>query len=123
MGENEVLLQKAWEGLNHLLTTGQINETFINLLYFIKSINEDNLQIGLSDNEVEDLLDEDSVKTELLSVGDGVFEKLQQRLQNLQDSEKVSIFTLKEFPLEEINGPMAKIWEETIKKLSELWED
>ena len=122
MGENEVLLQKAWEGLNHLLTTGQINETFIDLLYFIKSINEDNLQIGLTDNEVKDLLDEDSVKTDLLSVGDGLFEKLQ-RLQNLQDLEKVSIFTLKEFPLEEINGPMAKIWEETIKKLSELYED
>lgn len=122
MGENEVLLQKAWEGLNHLLTIGHINETFVNLLYFIKSINEDSLQIGLTDNEVEDLLDEDSVKTDLLSVGDGLFEKLQ-RLQNLQDSEKVSIFTLKEFPLEEINGPMAKIWEETIKKLSELWED
>ena len=123
MGENEVLLQTAWEGLNHLLTIGHINETFIDLLYFIKSINEDNLQIGLSDNEVEDLLDEDSVKTELLSVGDGVFEKLQQRLQNLQDSEKVSIFTLKEFPLEEINGHMAKIWEEAIKKLFELYED
>ena len=92
MGENEVLLQKAWEGLNHLLTTGQINETFIGLLYFIKSINEDNLQIGLTDNEVKDLFDEDTV----------------------------SIFTLKKFPLEEINGHMAKIWEETIKKLSEL---
>ena len=122
MGENEVLLQKAWEGLNHLLTIGHINETFVNLLYFIKSINEDSLQIGLTDNEVKDLLDEDSVKTDLLSVGDGLFEKLQ-RLQNLQDLEKVSIFTLKEFPLEEINGPMAKIWEETIKKLSELYED
>lgn len=95
MGENEVLLQKAWEGLNHLLTIGHINETFVNLLYFIKSINEDNLQIGLTDNEVKDLFDED----------------------------KVSIFTLKEFPLEEINGPMAKIWEEAIKKLSELYED
>lgn len=122
MGENEVLLQKAWEGLNHLLTIGHINETFVNLLYFIKSINEDSLQIGLTDNEVKDLLDEDSVKTDLLSVGDGLFEKLQ-RLQNLQDLEKVSIFTLKEFPLEEINGPMAKIWEETIKKLSKLYED
>lgn len=95
MGENEALLQKAWEGLDHLLTRGYINETFIGLLYFIKSINEDNLQIGLTDNEVEDLLDED----------------------------KVSIFTLKEFPLEEINGPMAKIWEEAIKKLYELYED
>lgn len=95
MGENKVLLQKAWEGLNYLLDIGQINETFIGLLYFIKSINEDNLQIGLTDNEVEDLFDED----------------------------KVSIFTLKEFPLEEINGPMAKIWEEAIKKLSELYEE
>lgn len=95
MGENEVLLQKAWEGLNHLLTTGQINETFIGLLYFIKSINEDNLQIGLTDNEVEDLFDED----------------------------KVSIFALKELSSVGINDPMVKIWEETIKKLSELYED
>ena len=122
MGENEVLLQKAWEGLDHLLTRGHINETFISLLYFIKSINEDNLQIGLTDNEVKDLLDEDNVKTDLLSVGDGVFEKLQ-RLQNLQDTEKVSIFALKELPSEEINDPMVKIWEEAIKKLSELYED
>lgn len=122
MGENEALLKKAWQGLNHLLSIGHIDETFIDLLYFIKSINEDNLQIGLTDNEVEDLLDEDSVKADLLSVGDELFEKLQ-RLQNLQDLEKVSIFTLKEFPLEEINGPMAKIWEEAIKKLYELWED
>ena len=95
MGENKVLLQKAWEGLDHLLTRGDINETFIGLLYFIKSINEDNLQTGLTDNEVKDLFDED----------------------------KVSIFTSKEFPLEEINGPMTKIWEEAIKKLSELYED
>lgn len=95
MGENEALLKKAWQGLNHLLSIGYIDETFIDLLYFIKSINEDNLQIGLTNNEVEDLFDED----------------------------KVSIFTLKEFPLEEINSPMAKIWEEAIKKLYELYED
>ena len=98
MGENKVLLQKAWEGLNYLLDIGQINETFIGLLYFIKSINEDNLQIGLTDNEVKDLLDED-------------------------DIEKVSLFTLKEPPSEEINDPMIEIWEEIIKKLSELYED
>lgn len=98
MGENGVLLQKAWEGLNHLLIRGHINETFVNLLYFIKSINEDNLQIGLTDDDVKDLLDED-------------------------DIEKVSIFVLKELPSEEINDPMVKTWEETIKKLSELWED
>lgn len=95
MGENRVLLQKAWEGLNYLLDIGQINETFIGLLYFIKSINEDNLQIGLTDNEVEDLLDED----------------------------KVSIFTLKELSSGEIDDPMVKIWEEAIKKLYELYED
>lgn len=89
------------------------------LLYFIKSINEDNLQIGLTDNEVEDLLDEDNVKTDLLSVGDGLFEKLQ-RLQNLQDLEKVSIFTLKGLSSEGIADPMVKNLEETIKKLSEL---
>ena len=121
MGENEVLLQKAWEGLDHLLTRGRINGTFIGLLYFIKSINDDNLQIGLTDNEVEDLLDEDSVKTDLLSIGDGVFEKLQ-RLQNLPDLEKVSIFTLKELLPEEVDDPMVKIWEEAIKKLYELYE-
>lgn len=122
MGENEALLQKAWQGLNHLLSIGYIDETFIDLLYFIKGINEDNLQIGLTDSVVEDLLDEDSVKTDLLSVGDGVFEKLQ-RLQNLPDLEKVSMFTLKELLPEEVDDPMVKIWEEAIKKLYELYED
>lgn len=122
MGENEALLKKAWQGLNHLLSIGHIDETFVDLLYFIKSINEDNLQIGLTDNEVEDLLDEDNVKTDLLSVGDGLFEQLQRPL-NLQDLEKVSILKLKGPPSEEMDDPMVKILEEAIKKLSELYED
>lgn len=123
MEVKEIMLLKAFEGIDMLLSKGQINDTYIQLLYFIKNLNEDNnLVIGLSDNEIEDLLDEDSVKTDLLSEEDELFEKLQ-RLLNLQDLKKVSIFILKEPSSEEIDDPMVKIWEESIKKLSQLWED
>lgn len=123
MEVKEIMLLKAFEGIDMLLSKGQINDTYIQLLYFIKNLNEDNnLVIGLSDNEIEDLLDEDSVKTDLLSEEDELFEKLQ-RLLNLQDLKKVSIFILKEPSSEEIDDPMVKIWEESIKKLPQLWED
>lgn len=123
MEVKEIMLLKAFEGIDMLLSKGQINDTYIQLLYFIKNLNEDNnLVIGLSDNEIEDLLDEDSVKTDLLSEEDELFEKLQ-ILQNFQDLEKVSILKLKGPPSEEMGDHMVKILEEAIKKLSELYED
>ncbi len=89
MGENEVLLQKAWEGLNYLLDIGQIDDTYIQLLYFIKNLNEDNnLVIGLSEKEMEELLDgEDTDEPGILSMGEGLFEKLK----HLENSMVISI--------------------------------
>ena len=89
MGENEVLLQKAWEGLNYLLDIGQIDDTYIQLLYFIKNLNEDNnLVIGLSEKEMEELLDEeDTEEPGVLSMGEGLFEKLK----HLENSMVISI--------------------------------
>ncbi len=89
MGENEVLLQKAWEGLNYLLDIGQIDDTYIQLLYFIKNLNEDNnLVIGLSEKEMEELLDEeDTDEPGVLSMGEGLFEKLK----HLENSMVISI--------------------------------
>ena len=40
MGEKELLLKKAWQGLNHLLSIGHIDETFIDLNVF-KGTKED----------------------------------------------------------------------------------
>ncbi len=89
MGENEVLLQKAWEGLNYLLDIGQIDDTYIQLLYFIKNLNEDNnLVIGLSEKEMEELFDEEGTNEPgILSMGEGLFEKLK----HLENSMVISI--------------------------------
>ena len=97
MGEKELLLKKAWQGLNHLLSIGHIDETFIDLLYFIKNINEDNnLVIGLSDKETQELFDEENT---------GKPETIEMRgelLEQFKNMEKSMVISVGDFDLDEL---------------------
>lgn len=89
MEVKEIMLLKACEGIDMLLSKGQIDDTYIQLLYFIKNLNEDNnLVIGLSEKEMEELLDEeDTDEPVVLSMGEGLFEKLK----HLENSMVISV--------------------------------
>ena len=75
MEVKEIMLLQACEGIDMLLSKGQIDDTYIQLLYFIKSLNEDNnLEVGLSDKEMEEIFDEDViVEPRILSMGGSYF--------------------------------------------------
>ena len=107
MEVKEIMLLKACEGIDMLLSKEQIDNTYIQLLYFIKSLNEDdNLVLGISDKELEELLDkEDTDEPGVLSIGEELFEKLK----NLENSMVVSIGDM----------DLKEIFDELFKELNE----
>ena len=78
MEVKEIMLLQACAGIDMLLSKGQIDDTYIQLLYFIKSLNEDNnLVVGLSDKEMEETLDEeDTDEPVVLPMDEELFEKI-----------------------------------------------
>lgn len=102
MEVKEIMLLKAYEGIDMLLSKGQIDDTYIQLLYFIKSLNEDlneddNLVVGLSDKKMEEIFDEeDTDEPEILSMGEGLFKNLENYIKNS------TIISIKDIDLEEL---------------------
>ena len=78
MEVKEIMLLQACAGIDMLLSKGQIDDTYIQLLYFIKSLNEDNnLVVGLSDKEMEETIDEeDTDEPVVLPMDEELFEKI-----------------------------------------------
>lgn len=103
MEVKEIMLLQACEGIDMLLSKGQIDDTYIQLLYFIQSLDEDNnLEVGLSDKKMEELLDEDVIiEPRILLLGKELFEKL-------KDLENSIVISIGDIDLEEF-----------IKKLNE----